>query len=337
MPDSQLDASNYNQSARGSGIAQAAGPVRKPRSRSFSCRRRRSRPGGRAPAGRASGGWHSCACHPASGFVGCLSAESTFLRAGSGTEGSGGGAQAMGWRRMPTVAVTAWVAWARASWRWSLRIATASTSVGGVYWVSFADPAPSLPRSRNACSGLPDLPVGFQELDPQTQLGMILGAWRNGLPRLLIFDNCEDESLLEQWRPTTGAARVLLTSRRGAFDPALGVKVLALQTLPRADSVALLQKFLASAQVVNRPSAAQAGCGARTACHPRRHCRGAGRPAACAPRGRQLLEPLRQRSHARERTLRNYAALTRWRIVRSSRRLAARPPDMTCRWRAPLP
>ena len=108
----------------------------------------------------------------------------------------------------------AWAAWARASWRWSLRIATASTFAGGVYWVSFAEPGAIPAEITNACSGLPDLPTGFQELDPQTQLGMILGAWRNGLPRLLIFDNCEDESLLEQWRPTTGAARVLLTSRR---------------------------------------------------------------------------------------------------------------------------
>ena len=132
--------------------------------------------------------------------------------------------------------------------------------VGGVYWVSFAEAGAIPAEIANACAGLPDLPLGFQELDAQTQLGMILGAWRNDLPRLLVFDNCEDEILLEQWRPATGAAHVLLTSRRGEFAASLGVKVLALETLPRADSVELLQKFLASDGVINQsPTAVEAG------------------------------------------------------------------------------
>ena len=119
---------------------------------------------------------------------------------------------------------------------------------GGVYWVSFVDAAAVPSEITNACTGLPELPAGFQELDLQTQLNLILSAWRSGRPRLLIFDDCEDESLLEQWRPTTGAACILLTSLRDRFDPALGVRAVPLRTLSRSDSVALLRKFLTSTQ-----------------------------------------------------------------------------------------
>lgn len=40
---------------------------------------------------------------------------------------------------------------------------------------------------------------------------LVLGAWQSPLPRLLIFDNCEDEALLAQWRPPTGGAHVRWT------------------------------------------------------------------------------------------------------------------------------
>ncbi|MEI2608110.1 MAG: hypothetical protein V9G20_05715 [Candidatus Promineifilaceae bacterium] len=68
-------------------------------------------------------------------------------------------------------------------------------------------------------------------------------AWQEPIPRLLLFDNCEEESLLAQWRPTTGGCRVLATSRRAVWDSSLGVATLSLDTLTPPESRALLQSL----------------------------------------------------------------------------------------------
>lgn len=49
--------------------------------------------------------------------------------------------------------------------------------------------------------------------------------------------------MLRQWRPTTGGCHVLVTSRRARWSPTLGVQVLALRELRRAESVALLCRY----------------------------------------------------------------------------------------------
>ena len=72
---------------------------------------------------------------------------------------------------------------------------------------------------------------------------LVQAAWRSDLPRLLVFDNCEDPALLEQWRPPSGGCRVLVTSRRGEWATTLGVQALALGTLARPESVALLRSY----------------------------------------------------------------------------------------------
>src|SRR5690606_25704176 len=56
----------------------------------------------------------------------------------------------------------------------------------------------------------------------------------------LIFDNCEDEELLAEWRPTSGGCRVLVTSRRSTFSTHLGVHTLPLDILLRVESLTLL-------------------------------------------------------------------------------------------------
>ena len=114
---------------------------------------------------------------------------------------------------------------------------------GGVYWLSFADGA-ALPAEVAACgmvmAGMPD---GFGALELETQVRLVREAWQRPLPRLLVFDNCEEQDLLAQWRPTSGGCRVLVTSRRQHWDPALGVQVLVLEILPRPQSIELLRKF----------------------------------------------------------------------------------------------
>ncbi|MEM7538484.1 MAG: tetratricopeptide repeat protein [Chloroflexota bacterium] len=118
---------------------------------------------------------------------------------------------------------------------------------GGVYWVSMADAASV--RSEVVQCGLHMADVGsevgpeFANLDIETQVRRVLGLWQRDLPRLLIFDNCEDPALLDQWRPPSGGCRILVTSRRQQWNAARGMMTLPLTTLTREQSVALLLKF----------------------------------------------------------------------------------------------
>ncbi|HEX6293027.1 MAG TPA: tetratricopeptide repeat protein [Herpetosiphonaceae bacterium] len=115
---------------------------------------------------------------------------------------------------------------------------------GGVFWLSFADPA-AVPAEVAACgdTGGMQLRPEFGTLPLDEQIKLVLTAWASATPRLLIFDNCEDEALLERWRPTHGGCRVLLTSRRHHWDLALGVQTVPLDVLTRAESLALLRQF----------------------------------------------------------------------------------------------
>jgi tetratricopeptide (TPR) repeat protein len=112
---------------------------------------------------------------------------------------------------------------------------------GGVFWLNFADPA-AVPAEVAACGG-PDalaLHPDIQALPLEEQVRFVQVAWQSPLPRLLVFDNCEDEALLARWRPPHGGCRVLVTSRRAQWDAALGIRVLALDVLHREESLALL-------------------------------------------------------------------------------------------------
>ena len=114
---------------------------------------------------------------------------------------------------------------------------------GGVFWLSFADPA-TVPSEVAACGGPGALNLpGFDALALDAQAARVAQEWQSPLPRLLIFDNCEDEALLAAWRPSSGGSRVLVTSRRARWDASLAVQPLPLATLPRAESIALLRKF----------------------------------------------------------------------------------------------
>ncbi len=117
---------------------------------------------------------------------------------------------------------------------------------GGVFWMSFADPA-GVPGEIAACGAALDIP-GFADLKLNEQVQRVQVAWQQPLPRLLIFDNCDDanpgqaESLIQQWKPTTGGCRVLITSRRGSWSKSLGITAQPLGLLSRTESIALLRK-----------------------------------------------------------------------------------------------
>ncbi|MBV7338257.1 bacterial transcriptional activator domain-containing protein [Chloroflexi bacterium TSY] len=114
---------------------------------------------------------------------------------------------------------------------------------GGVFWMSF-DNAEAVPAEVAACGdvGALDLRPDFGRRGLDEQVRLVQRAWQMPIPRLLVFDNCEDPTLLDQWRPTTGGCRVLVTSRRGDWELTLGVSMLALGVLTRGESIDLLRK-----------------------------------------------------------------------------------------------
>jgi hypothetical protein len=114
---------------------------------------------------------------------------------------------------------------------------------GGVFWLNCSKPE-DVPAQIVRCGGPRGLALreDYDELKQDQQIALVLGEWSNALPRLLIFDNCEDEQLLEQWRPTSGGARLLITSRRMKWPRELGVQALPLGVLTPTESIALLCK-----------------------------------------------------------------------------------------------
>jgi tetratricopeptide (TPR) repeat protein len=113
---------------------------------------------------------------------------------------------------------------------------------GGVFWLGFADPA-TVPTQVAACGGPGALALHpeFHTLPMADQVQLVQAAWQSPLPRLLVFDNCEDEALLAQWRPPHGGCRVLVTSRRAQWEATFGVQALPLGILQRGESLALLR------------------------------------------------------------------------------------------------
>lgn len=115
----------------------------------------------------------------------------------------------------------------------------------GVYWLNFGDPD-RIPGQVASCgdAGAMNLrPSDYRGLPVEERVRAVMAEWQGDLPRLLVFDNCEDEELLDRWLPPAGGCRVLVTSRRGSWDPSLGVVDLKLGLLDRPESVELLRKY----------------------------------------------------------------------------------------------
>lgn len=113
---------------------------------------------------------------------------------------------------------------------------------GEVYWLSSGD-AEGVPAEVAACGLAMDLGPYFAELKLEEQVARVRSIWEEETPRLLVFDNCEDEELLREWRPELGGTRLIVTSWRGSWGATLGVQSMALGVLDRDESFELLQKF----------------------------------------------------------------------------------------------
>ncbi|MFV9505957.1 MAG: hypothetical protein AB4911_15505 [Oscillochloridaceae bacterium umkhey_bin13] len=111
---------------------------------------------------------------------------------------------------------------------------------GGVFWLNMAEA--TTVASQVAAAGGPgrlDLP-GWSGLAFDDQVAAVKRAWAEPVRRLLVFDNLEEFALLKVWRPASGGARVLITTRRGVWASSSGVRSVPLQTLARPESVRLL-------------------------------------------------------------------------------------------------
>ena len=115
---------------------------------------------------------------------------------------------------------------------------------GGVYWLSFADPE-SIPAEIATCGGSDGLNMHpqFANLPVPEQVRYVSGFFKTSLPKLLVFDNCEDADLIDQWHPKQGGSRILVTSRKDDWPSTLGITQFPLQTLSRGQSVKLLLNY----------------------------------------------------------------------------------------------
>jgi tetratricopeptide (TPR) repeat protein len=113
---------------------------------------------------------------------------------------------------------------------------------GGVFWVNCAERA-SVSESVAACgTALFVADAGFSGRPLPERVAAVASALANDLPRLLIFDNCEDEAILDDWAPKGGGCRLLLTARRLSWSPARGIDPVPLGKFSRSESLALLRR-----------------------------------------------------------------------------------------------
>jgi hypothetical protein len=98
---------------------------------------------------------------------------------------------------------------------------------GGVFWLNFAV-AGNIAAEVARCGGQEGLALpALESLDFAGQVGRVCSECAGGTPRLLVFDNCEDPDLVEEWRPKSGGCRVLVTSRRGDWPGPAGTAMVA--------------------------------------------------------------------------------------------------------------
>ncbi|GAA5529858.1 tetratricopeptide repeat protein [Herpetosiphon gulosus] len=121
---------------------------------------------------------------------------------------------------------------------------------GGVFWL-YAATNETLQASLDRCwdSLKPD--EWRYEVKPETRLQVVRELFNQPMPRLLIFDNCEDPALFTAYRPqASSGCQVLVTSRRSQWQ--LGsINLIVLDTLPPLESRQLLQQLAAQPNINN--------------------------------------------------------------------------------------
>jgi len=115
---------------------------------------------------------------------------------------------------------------------------------GGIVWLSFSSPdnVPIRVAAQGAAEAT-ELRPDYADLGLDDQIHAVLRTWQSDTERLLIFDDCHSDDLLREWLPTTGKAKVLVSSNRTEWDSSLKAAVLTLAPLRRNDGVSLLRRL----------------------------------------------------------------------------------------------
>lgn len=116
---------------------------------------------------------------------------------------------------------------------------------GGVFWLNMENPDDVPGEVADCALSLlsPDRAAEFAKRPQDEWLRLVGSAWKSDLPRLLIFDNCDDEDLLHAWLPEGGGCRVLVASRREAWPAHDRQQTIRVDTLDRKASIDLLQQY----------------------------------------------------------------------------------------------
>jgi tetratricopeptide (TPR) repeat protein len=113
---------------------------------------------------------------------------------------------------------------------------------GGVFWINL-EKAEDAVTEVASCGPQGMNLEGFSDRSAPEQAALVRKLWEDGeAARLLIFDNAEEHALVEQWRPKYGHCSVLITSRRDYWPLEMNVQSLPIETLPRPNSMQLLEK-----------------------------------------------------------------------------------------------
>ncbi|MFD3164683.1 tetratricopeptide repeat protein [Herpetosiphon sp. NSE202] len=114
---------------------------------------------------------------------------------------------------------------------------------GGVFWV-YAATNETLQASFERCWSSLKPDEWRYEVKPETRLQVVRELFNQPMPRLLIFDNCEDPTLFNRYRPNAASGcHVLVTSRRSQWPGA--IHLITLDSLTPAESRQLLQQLAA--------------------------------------------------------------------------------------------
>lgn len=84
-----------------------------------------------------------------------------------------------------------------------------------------------------------NLHLNYHQMEVSDRIQLVRQALEDETPRLLVFDNCEDDKVVQMWLPHWGGCRALVTSRQQAGWPA-DYHVVALNPLPDEEAQAVL-------------------------------------------------------------------------------------------------
>lgn len=114
--------------------------------------------------------------------------------------------------------------------------------LGGVFWLDCSDPNSISDEIAKCYDLIPELPNNIN-INTSRKAELVKSAWQQEVPRLLVFDNCEDPEIINLWRPTYGGCCALITSQRSEWPSFLGIQKLQLREMTPNEGIDLLCKF----------------------------------------------------------------------------------------------